>query len=170
MPIKLILSAVCTAQALAEAQAALAELEQAELASNCSTPTAAPATTPHGPLDAAHTRRLAYLTRTPDFRELAAKYPYFKHHVKDTPAGPRLAFTSWRATHALTQALFEDGFGVEGWAVPEGHLVPALPNRMNYLLWLADLLALSSRGADHVALSSSHPACDVSDADVPAYM
>jgi 23S rRNA A1618 N6-methylase RlmF len=60
--------------------------------------------------------------------------------------GAKLHFTSWHATHALTRALFEDGFGVLDWYIPEGRLVPALPNRMNYLMWLADLLSLSYSG------------------------
>ena len=142
-------------QALAEAQAALAELDQPERALPANQHPTALDTTPHGPLSDAHSDRLAYLTRTPDFAELAARYPYFDQHVKTTPAGPKIAFTSWHATHALTRALFEDGFGVKDWSVPEGHLVPALPNRMNYLLWLADLLALSSRGA-HEASCRRH--------------
>ena len=33
---------------------------------------------------------------------------------------------------------------MRGWWVPEGHLVPPVTNRANYIHWLEDLLALSS--------------------------
>jgi len=36
---------------------------------------------------------------------------------------------------------------VRGWWVPDGHLVPPVTNRANYIHWLEDLLALSSPGA-----------------------
>jgi len=47
----------------------------------------------------------------------------------------------------LTAALLEADFGVRGWWVPDGHLVPPVTNRANYIHWLEDLLALSSPGA-----------------------
>ena len=33
---------------------------------------------------------------------------------------------------------------MRGWWVPDGHLVPPVTNRANYIHWLEDLLALSS--------------------------
>ena len=44
----------------------------------------------------------------------------------------------------LTAALLEADYGVRGWWVPEGHLVPPVTNRANYIHWLEDLLELSS--------------------------
>ena len=99
-------------------------------------------------LDQVHQQRQDYLTRRPDFAALAQQYPAFAAHVQRAGDSAKLDFTDSAAVHALTQVLFQDGFGVEGWHVPAGHLVPSLPNRMNYLMWVKDLLALSqSSGA-----------------------
>ena len=84
-------------------------------------------------------RRVAYLASQPDFQALAQKYTGFSRFVQ----GGRLDFRDWHAVHALTRTLLCDGFGVHDWNIPEGYLVPALPNRMNYLLWIDDLLHLS---------------------------
>ena len=89
--------------------------------------------------------RQEYLMRKPDFRALSRLYPQLVSHVH--PKTGRIDFCDWHASHTLTQVLFEDGFGVKQWRVPEGRLVPPLPNRMNYLLWMSDLLALSCTGA-----------------------
>jgi hypothetical protein len=90
--------------------------------------------------------RIAYLSVRPNFSDLADKYSYLKPHICQSGTNAKLDFTSWHATHALTRALFEDGFGVLDWSVPEGRLIPALTNRMNYLMWIADLLTLSYSG------------------------
>jgi 23S rRNA (adenine1618-N6)-methyltransferase len=95
--------------------------------------------------------RAAYLTHKPNFQELADRYPALAQYVQHTSKGAALDFKDWRALHALTQALFEDGFGVHGWRVSEGRMVPTLPNRMNYVLWIADLLAQSRSGARALA-------------------
>lgn len=44
----------------------------------------------------------------------------------------------------LTCTLLEADYGVRGWWVPDGQLVPPVTNRANYIHWLEDLLALSS--------------------------
>jgi 23S rRNA A1618 N6-methylase RlmF len=58
------------------------------------------------------------------------------------PQAPTLDFTDWRATRELTGALLALEYGVRGWSLPEGRLVPPVPNREAYLCWIADLLAL----------------------------
>ncbi len=54
-----------------------------------------------------------------------------------------LDFTSYHATRALTAALLAVDYGID-WALPDGQLVPPVPNRENYVRWVADLLLLSS--------------------------
>jgi hypothetical protein len=103
-------------------------------------------TIPADPTANADAARIAYLSVRPSFSDLADKYSYLNPHVSHHGTNAKLDFTSWHATHALTQALFEDGFGVLGWDIPEGRLIPALTNRMNYLMWLADLLTMSYSG------------------------
>lgn len=58
------------------------------------------------------------------------------------PQPPTLDFSDWRATRELTSALLSLEYGVRGWSLPEGRLVPPVPNREAYLCWIADLLAL----------------------------
>ena len=52
-------------------------------------------------------------------------------------------YTSWEGTRALTATLLKHDFGIE-WSLPEGHLVPPVTNRANYIHWINDLLLLSS--------------------------
>lgn len=66
--------------------------------------------------------------------------------VPSHPAGAasraRFDYTSWEGTRQLTAALLHRDFGVAWW-LPRGQLVPPVANRLNYLLWLHDLLQLS---------------------------
>jgi 23S rRNA (adenine1618-N6)-methyltransferase len=55
----------------------------------------------------------------------------------------KLDFTRWQSNKALTQALLAVDFGLTRWELPHGCLVPPVPNRLNYLLWIEDLLALA---------------------------
>ncbi|KAL6746428.1 hypothetical protein V8C86DRAFT_3149728, partial [Haematococcus lacustris] len=82
----------------------------------------------------------------PDFVALAAQYPELRQHLRlPSGAGGRASFdwTSWEATRQLTACLLHAHFGLTWW-LPEGHLVPTVTNRCNYLHWVNDLLQLSS--------------------------
>jgi hypothetical protein len=85
-----------------------------------------------------------YCSHEPDFAALASRFPYLEPHVSLLPDGRgALDFTSWDATCQLTRALLEADYQVQ-WTLPEGQLVPPLPNRLNYIHWLRNLLQLSS--------------------------
>jgi 23S rRNA (adenine1618-N6)-methyltransferase len=88
-----------------------------------------------------------YMCLAPDFKALAERHADLRQFVRITNERGVLDFTSWHAVHALTRALLLEDFGIRDWRIPEGHLVPAIPNRLNYILWIHDLLKLSSRGA-----------------------
>lgn len=84
---------------------------------------------------------------SPNFLSLAAKHDYLRPYVTDHKGKGVLDFKDWSAVHALARAHLQEDFGVMEWSVPAGHLIPAIPNRLAYLLWISDLLHLSSRGA-----------------------
>lgn len=81
----------------------------------------------------------------PDWAALALRHPPLAAHLRSSGRGgpPGIDFTSWEATKELTAALLAADYGV-AWTLPAGQLVPPVPNRVNYLAWIADLLALSS--------------------------
>lgn len=59
--------------------------------------------------------------------------------------------TAITPANLLRQVLLRVDFGLDWW-IPEGQLIPPLPNRANYIHWLEDLLALSSpEGMQHAA-------------------
>ena len=53
-------------------------------------------------------------------------------------------FANPDALRHLTRALLRDDFGVVDWWIPDGQLIPPVPNRLNYIHWIEDLLSLSS--------------------------
>eukprot|EP00892_Ulva_mutabilis_P008367 jgi/Ulvmu1/5902/UM026_0023.1 len=86
------------------------------------------------------------LASAPDFTTLASKYPAVRPFVREQDGRSCFHWHDWNANHALAQALFEEHFGVRNWKIPLGRLIPAIPNRLNYLLWVNDLLQLSRQG------------------------
>ncbi len=117
-----------------------------------------------------HPRSL-YSTSEPDFATLAQEFPslqpyllplkqHQQHQSSNTataapvtgttpapatnpPRKQTIDFTNPAACRELTKILLKKDFGVT-WDLPEGHLVPPLTNRLNYILWVEDLLNLSS--------------------------
>ncbi|KAK2078875.1 hypothetical protein QBZ16_002565 [Prototheca wickerhamii] len=86
-----------------------------------------------------------YATEEPDFAALAGQYPALQPFVLQRRPGarPTIDFGDPRACAALTTALLAHDFGIR-WSLPEGHLIPPLTGRSNYIHWLQDLLDLSS--------------------------
>lgn len=84
--------------------------------------------------------RNPYKARKPDFRQLAAKYDYFKEKVQENAGGKViLDFKDPAALRALTRALLENDFGLQV-ALPLDRLIPTVPQRLNYILWLEDII------------------------------
>mmetsp|Transcript_24734 Transcript_24734/g.67283 ORF Transcript_24734/g.67283 Transcript_24734/m.67283 type:complete len:653 (-) Transcript_24734:358-2316(-) len=89
-----------------------------------------------------HPRNI-YATHTPDFGELAEAYPALRPYCRSAPPQSKHTVTlNWsqpRAFVELARALLARDFGVR-WDLPEGHLCPTVPSRLNYLLAIEDLL------------------------------
>ena len=88
--------------------------------------------------------RSAYAEGAPDFRSLAQRQPDLLPFLKAGPGGRAgIDFKSFDATRALTRALLKEDYGISWW-LPDGHLCPTLTSRVNYSLWVQDLLRLSA--------------------------
>jgi len=90
--------------------------------------------------------RNPYRTR-PDFKALATKYPEFRKVVTTTLEGKvKVDFTDREAVRVLTETLLANDFDLVV-RIPKGCLVPTLPLRMNYLLWIEDLINANASSA-----------------------
>ncbi|KAI4525110.1 hypothetical protein K525DRAFT_277705 [Schizophyllum commune Loenen D] len=80
--------------------------------------------------------------RTPiDFSELAEAYPSLRSYLIHTAnGGHTLDFGNAEAQICLTKALLHRDFGLDVQLTPE-RLCPPVPNRLNYILWLQDIIA-----------------------------
>jgi len=83
----------------------------------------------------------------PDFKQLALKYPEFlKHLTQDVRGRLQLDFKNPESLRILSQTLLLEDFNLRV-AIPPGSLVPTIPSRLNYLLWIKDLINLVDQSA-----------------------
>ncbi|XP_011307319.1 methyltransferase-like protein 16 homolog [Fopius arisanus] len=76
----------------------------------------------------------------PNFKELGEIYPEFKQHlVTDITGKLKFNFKNPESLRVLTEVLLKHDFGLSV-EIPTSRLVPALPLRLNYILWIEDLL------------------------------
>jgi len=82
-----------------------------------------------------------------DMAALADTLPALKPFLLQTPAGKlSINFADPKAVKTLNQALLAHHYGLQHWDLPEGYLCPPVPGRLDYLLYLADLLQQSHQG------------------------
>jgi 23S rRNA A1618 N6-methylase RlmF len=92
-----------------------------------------------------------YYCHRPSFASLASRYPdTFGAFVSSTG---KVNWKDPRAVKAVTQILLWNDFHIQ-YDFPEQYLCPPLPNRINYLCWLHDLIEVTSSlsMATHVVL------------------
>eukprot|EP00050_Salpingoeca_kvevrii_P013716 m.30686 g.30686 ORF g.30686 m.30686 type:complete len:464 (-) comp5249_c0_seq2:52-1443(-) len=100
--------------------------------------------------------RNRYASKRPDFAALASAFPELEPFVMP---GPRIDFGNRDAVAALTRALLHCDFGLDV-DLPAGHLVPVIPQRLNYLLYLEDAIAASGLAGPVVGIDvGAGPAC-----------
>lgn len=79
--------------------------------------------------------------------ELVQLQPDLAAHLKTTPDGrDTLDFAEPAAVQLLNTALLQWQFGLAHYHIPPGYLCPAVPGRLDYLLYLQDLLTQSNQG------------------------
>eukprot|EP00730_Choanoeca_flexa_P001214 TRINITY_DN10532_c0_g1_i5.p3 TRINITY_DN10532_c0_g1~~TRINITY_DN10532_c0_g1_i5.p3 ORF type:complete len:174 (+),score=27.56 TRINITY_DN10532_c0_g1_i5:175-696(+) len=81
--------------------------------------------------------------KPPDFGSLAKSQPSLRPFLIETRHGHTINFKEPAAVKALTEALLAQDFGllVE---LPIDRLIPTVPQKLNYLHWIEDLLACLS--------------------------
>ncbi|PPK84267.1 23S rRNA m(6)A-1618 methyltransferase [Neolewinella xylanilytica] len=83
-----------------------------------------------------------------DFPALIAREPRLGEYLVTTPAGRSLDFSKREALVLLNRALLRRDYGLTHWDLPEGHLVPPIPGRLDYIHALADLTGEPGRVLD----------------------
>jgi len=83
-----------------------------------------------------------------DFVRLVDSMPRLAQFVRPNPYGnPSIDFADPRAVKCLNSALLLNEYNITDWDIPEGYLCPPVPGRVDYLHYLADLLAVKGHGA-----------------------
>lgn len=90
-----------------------------------------------------HERNL-YKDNPPDFAQLANLYPSFAKHVVWKNGQPTLDWNNPDSICELTKALLHKDFGVTV-ELPVDQLCPTVTSRVNYILWIEDLLGTHTR-------------------------
>lgn len=82
-----------------------------------------------------------------DMAALVLSYPALAALLVTTPRGDQsIDFADPIAVKTLNQALLAHHYQLPLWDLPEGYLCPPVPGRLDYLLYLADLLKSSHQG------------------------
>ncbi|KAL5340372.1 hypothetical protein BJX70DRAFT_361565 [Aspergillus crustosus] len=81
-----------------------------------------------------------------DFTTLALQSPDFARYLKPNN---QLDFTDPNAVRQLTVSLLQRDFGLKV-DIPEARLCPPVPNRLNYILWIQDLLDTTGDGYEDI--------------------
>ena len=104
--------------------------------------------------------------KRPNFSLLAEKYPDLKEcsHKANAISGTSEPYTAlnWnleRSQRTLTAITLKETFGIEI-DLPFNRLCPPVPNRLSYISWLSDLLALIPLSTECVIASTSPTNCN----------
>ncbi|MGI2175116.1 23S rRNA (adenine(1618)-N(6))-methyltransferase RlmF [Shewanella ulleungensis] len=77
-----------------------------------------------------------------DFAALVTAMPSLSGFVRANPYGnPSIDFADPDAVKCLNSALLLSDYKIENWDIPKGYLCPPVPGRVDYLHYIADLLA-----------------------------
>lgn len=75
-----------------------------------------------------------------NFAELGHKFPYLHDHLTyHSQDRAILNFTNQAALRCLTKAVLDQDFSII-WDIPEDFLIPTVPQRLNYVHWIEDII------------------------------
>lgn len=107
-----------------------------------------------------HPRNL-YFNNPPDFSQLAMEYPDFRE-ISAVQLNGKVAvdFNDPHVMRTLTRCLLRADFDLEV-DLPKGYLSPAVPQRLNYILWCEDIVnvALNKRESVHAVDFGTGSSC-----------
>lgn len=90
--------------------------------------------------------RNPFFLKKPNFKALAAKYEQFKEHCDvDDKGNVHLDLKKPESLRALSWVLVKEEFDLDV-EMPLDRLIPAIPQRLNYILWLEDVLGVTHHG------------------------
>ena len=82
-----------------------------------------------------------------DFDELVNSFPALKPFVFTNEfQSQTIDFSNFQAVKALNKSLLINYYGIMNWDIPTDYLCPPIPGRVDYVHYLADLLANSNNG------------------------
>ncbi|MGB5445281.1 MAG: 23S rRNA (adenine(1618)-N(6))-methyltransferase RlmF [Psychromonas sp.] len=82
-----------------------------------------------------------------DLEQLCKENPPLRAFLTTNPKGElTLDFSDPQAVLLLNQALLKHYYQVDFWQIPAGYLCPPIPGRVDYIHYLADLLAQTGNG------------------------
>ncbi|XP_046966198.1 U6 small nuclear RNA (adenine-(43)-N(6))-methyltransferase [Vanessa cardui] len=97
----------------------------------------------------------------PDFSNLAKKYKEFSDVAKvDITGKVSIDFKDPHALRVLTKYLLKSDFNLDV-NIPEDRLVPTLPLRLNYILWIEDLLIAINKNNSVSGIDIGTGACAI---------
>lgn len=89
-----------------------------------------------------NSHRLGY-----DFDKLIIACPELKSYVFINEYNNlTIDFSDSKAVFLLNKSLLESQYGIKNWGIPTHYLCPPIPGRMDYILYIADLLSESNGG------------------------
>lgn len=94
----------------------------------------------------------------PDFKQLSMSYPSLIPFLKTVNDRVTVDWKDPDSAREVTNVLLQEKFGIK-LSIPENHLCPPLPNRINYLCWISDLLGDSSSEATRILDIGVGPLC-----------
>jgi 23S rRNA (adenine1618-N6)-methyltransferase len=84
-----------------------------------------------------------------DFVRLVAQTPELEAFIINSPVGqPTIDYQDAGAVRMLNRALLRTHYDIEFWDIPAGYLCPPIPGRVDYIHYLADLLADSNNNQE----------------------